>query len=85
MMANTPDRKLQRSESLFDPPKVSDLVIKKNQAEFQPDSSIYLRERGNLKYMVQSGQVQEAKAYLSDNFKDFYENNINTRALLDAL
>lgn len=52
MTFNTPDRKLKRSESLFDPPQVSDLVIQKNQEQFKPDSAIFLKERGILKYKI---------------------------------
>lgn len=46
------NRKIQRSESLFDPPQVSDLVIQKHQKEFKPDSSIFLKERAILKYKI---------------------------------
>ena len=49
------NKRVHRSESLFDPPQVSSLVIQKNQADFKPDSSIYLKERGILKYQIQSG------------------------------
>jgi hypothetical protein len=52
---SSPIRKIQRSESLFDPPQVSDLVILKHQKDFKPDSSIHLKERGILKYKIQSG------------------------------
>ena len=44
-----------------------------------------LRERAILKYKIQSGHIQEARSYLLENFKDFFEKNMKTRALLDAL
>lgn len=57
-------RKLQRSESLFNPPIVSDKVIKKNEKDFKPDSSVLLKERGILKYKLQSGRIEDARSYL---------------------
>ena len=59
--SSPPKRKLQRSESLFDPPQISELVVLKNQQDFKPDSSVFLKERGILKYKLQSGQIQEAR------------------------
>lgn len=82
---SSPIRKIQRSESLFDPPQVSDLVILKHQKDFKPDSSIHLKERGILKYKIQSGQIEQARDYLVENFKDFFEKSTKTKALLDAL
>ena len=76
---------MHRSESLFDPPKVSDLVIEKHQQEFKPDSSIYLKERAMIKYKIQSGHIEEAMEYLQENFGEFFDKNIKTRAYLDAL
>ena len=67
--------KLHRSESLFDPPKVSDLVIEKHQQEFKPDSSIFLKERAIIKYKIQSGAIDEAKEYLQENFSEFFDKN----------
>lgn len=55
MAFGSAEKKQKRSESLFDPPQVSDLVIQKNQEEFKPDSSLFLKERGILKYKIQSG------------------------------
>lgn len=66
-------RKLQRSESLFNPPIVSDSVIKKNEKDFKPDSSVYLKERGVLKYKIQSGRIEDARDYLVENFPKLFE------------
>ena len=78
-------RKLQRSESLFDPPMVSDKVIKKNEKDFKPDSSVYLKERGMLKYKIQSGRIEEAREYLKQNFPQLFAQSIKIRSLLDSL
>jgi hypothetical protein len=78
--------KIERSKSLFCPaPQVSDLVIQQSQTDFKPDSSINLRERAILKYKIQSGSIQDARAYLEEFFPDFYEKNLRSKALLDAL
>jgi hypothetical protein len=78
--------KLERSQSLYTlVPQVSDLVIEQSQTDFKPDSSINLRERAILKYKIQSGNIQEAKSYLSEFFADFFDKNSKTQALLDAL
>lgn len=65
--------RLHRSESMFEAPKVSEAVIKKNQDEFKADSSMYLKERGILKYKIQSGQIEAAREYLLKNFADLYK------------
>lgn len=83
--AVAPIGRLQRSESHFVPPQVSDLVIKKNEEQFKPDSSIHLKERSLLKYKIQSGKIQDAIDYMKENFKEFYEKNTKSRAYLDAL
>lgn len=78
-------RKLQRSESLFNPPMVSDSVIKKNENEFKPDSSVFLKERGILKYKIQSGRIEDARDYLIEKFPKLYDQSIKVRSLLDVL
>lgn len=56
--------RLNRSGSLFLPPKISDQVIEKNIKIFKPDSSKFLKERGNLRHMIQKNQIDEARIYL---------------------
>ena len=36
-------------------------VIKKNEKDFKPDSSVFLKERGILKYKIQSGRIEDAR------------------------
>ena len=66
-------RKLHRSDSLFNPPIVSDSVIKKNEKDFKPDSSVYLKERGILKYKIQSGRIEDAREYLIEKFPKLFD------------
>jgi hypothetical protein len=42
----------QRADSMFVAPRISDAVIKKNQDDFKPDSSMHLKDRGNLRHML---------------------------------
>jgi len=44
-----------------------------------------LKDRAILKYLIQSGGVKEAKAFLTSSFPAFYEGNLKVQAYLDAL
>lgn len=64
---------------------MSDQVIKKNEKDFKPDSSVFLKERGILKYKIQSGRIEDARQYLKENFPKLFEQSTKIRSLLDAL
>ena len=59
--------RLNRSESLYVPLKISESLIKKTiqkQRKGKIDHSSYLKERGTLRHMIQAGRIQEATLYL---------------------
>jgi hypothetical protein len=50
-----------RSGSLYVEPKISDFVIEKSEKLHKGDSAIYLKDRGILRHMIQSGEIEEAR------------------------
>ena len=46
---------------------------KKNEKDFKPDSSVNLKERGILKYKIQSGRIEDAREYLIEKFPKLFE------------
>ena len=49
------------------------------------DSSLFLKDRGILRYLIQSGEIEEARNLLGQNYKEFYELNYKVKAYLDFL
>ena len=50
-------KRINRSGSLYAEPKISDFVIEKSEKVHKPDSAIYLKDRGILRYMILSGEI----------------------------
>ena len=46
---------------------------------------MFLKERGILKYKLQSGRIEDARQYLKENFPKLFEQSTKIRSLLDAL
>lgn len=44
--------RMNRSGSMYVPPKVSQTVLERSEKLMKPDSSIYLKDRGILRYMI---------------------------------
>jgi hypothetical protein len=44
--------RVNRSGSMYVPPKVSDIVLEKSEKFVKTDSSVYLKDRGILRYMI---------------------------------
>ncbi len=79
-------RRVNRSGSMFIPPKISSQVISKSERFMKTDSALYLKDRGILRYMIHSGDIQEARAFLqTSTYATLYSHNIKVRACLDAM
>lgn len=66
---------MNRSGSLYVEPKITDSVIEMSEKHSKPDSAIYLKDRGFLRHMIQSGEIDEARNLIQTKFKPLYETN----------
>lgn len=49
---------------MYVPPKVSDSVLERSERFMKTDSALYLKDRGILRYMIQSGDIEECRNFL---------------------
>lgn len=66
-------KRLNRSGSLYIEPKVSDFVIEKSEKHQKASSTLYLKDRGLLRYMILSGDIMSAKTLIKEKFSQLYE------------
>lgn len=61
-------RRINRSESLYVAPIISDRLVEKaqKQKKGRVDESVHLKERGTLRHMIQAGEIDKAKAFLQE-------------------
>ena len=80
-------RRVNRSGSLYIPPKISDQLIQKTQKQKRGkvDHTMYLKERGTIRDMILQGEIEEARQYLIGEMPEFYNHSTQTRAVIDAL
>lgn len=74
---------MKRSESLV--PEINEALIAKSTKAAPPNSAIYLKERGLVRYLIQNGEIEEARSQLSQILPQEYSENIVIKSLLDAL
>ena len=74
-----------RSGSLYVEPRISDFVIEKSEKLLKGDSAIYLKDRGILRHMIQSGEISEARNLLQMKYKQLYDSVTTIQAYLDVL
>ena len=65
--------RMNRSGSLYVEPRISESVLEKSEKQVKPNSAIYLKERGILRHMIQSGEVIEARNFIKNKFKQLYD------------
>jgi hypothetical protein len=78
-------KRTARSGSLYVEPRISDVVIEKSEKLHKGDSAIYLKDRGILRHMIQSGEIGEARLLLANKYPQLYEKAIPIKAYLDIL
>ena len=81
-------KRVARSGSMYVPPNISDQVLEKSEKfTHKTDSAIFLKDRGILRYMINCGEIEEARNFLENSqlYAPLYKLNTNVRAYLDAL
>lgn len=64
---------MNRSGSLYIEPQVTDFVIEKSEKHQKASSALHLKERGVLRYMILSGDVESARFLVKEKFPQLYE------------
>lgn len=75
--------KTKRAESLI--PELHSEILRTSQQEASVDSYAYLKERGHLRLLIQSGKIDEAREFASTAFPTIFLENEIIRSLLDSL
>lgn len=81
-------RRVNRSESLYVAPKISEQLIEKACAKHKRgkvNHGLYLKERGTMRHMIQAGEIDKAQELLKQQLQEAYNGNIQVRGLIDAL
>jgi hypothetical protein len=81
-------RRVNRSDSVYVPPYISEGLIQKvtkKAAKGKYDESVYLKERGALRHLIQIGQIEKAREFINGDLSDFIKHSTKTRAICDAL
>jgi len=78
-------RRVNRSGSLYIEPKVTDFVIEKSEKHKKASSALYLKDRGVLRYMLLSGDIESARNLIVTKFKVLYDTSFKVQAYLDVL
>lgn len=60
-------------------------MLEKHEKQVKIDSSLFLKDRGILRFLLQSGEIEEARNLLIKSYKEFYELNYKVKAYLDFL
>lgn len=66
-------------------PIISDFVIERSKKLHKGDSAIYLKDRGILRHMIQSGEINEARAFFRLKYEKLFDSMITIQAYLDVI
>lgn len=81
--------RVNRSESLYVPPQISEQLIEKataKQKKGKIDHTLFLKERGSLRHMINAGEIVKARELLQQGeLLDVYNASAQVRGMLDAL
>lgn len=61
-------QKSVRGGSVYKPPKISESLLEKSEKFLNTDSAKHLKDRGLLRYMVQSGEIEKARNLLKSKY-----------------
>lgn len=64
---------------------MTDFVIEKSEKHKKVSSALFLKDRGILRYMILSGDIESAKNLIQTKFKTLYDSSVRVQAYLDVL
>ena len=66
-------------------PEINARIFDTAQRQVPLDSSAFLKERGHLRFLIQTGKIEEAREFTQSAFPQIFLENEIVRSLLDAL